>query len=150
MNQVYTIGEATFDIIFKDSQPADAKVGGSVLNTSVSLGRLGIPVSFISAFGNDQVGDMAMDFLKKNNISTNCIHRFDGSSRIALAFLDDQNNAQYSFYKATGKAVLKFPEVKENDIILFGSSHAVRDDIREELITFLKDAHAKKAIILRS
>ena len=58
---VYTIGEATFDIIFKDSKPKDAKVGGSVLNTSVSLGRLGILVNFISAFGNDEVGNMAMN-----------------------------------------------------------------------------------------
>jgi fructokinase len=148
MSQVYTIGEATFDIIFKDSQPVDAKVGGSVLNTAVSLGRLGVLVSFISAFGNDQVGDMAMDFLQKNNISTDCIHRFEGSSRIALAFLDQQNNAHYSFYNAVGKSVLKFPQVKENDIILFGSSHAVRDDIRKELISFLKDAHLKKAIIV--
>ena len=148
MPNVYTIGEATFDIIFKDSQPVDARVGGSVLNTAVSLGRLGVPVSFISSFGNDTVGDMAMDFLTTNGISTNCIHRFDGSSRIALAFLDSQNNANYSFYNATGKSVMKFPEIRENDIILFGSSHAVRDDIRSNLLAFLKDARSKKAILI--
>ena len=147
-NNLYTIGETTFDIIFKDNQPVDAKVGGSVLNTSVSLGRLGVPVSFISAFGNDEVGNMAMGFLQNNNISTDCIHRFDGSSRIALAFLDQKNNAHYSFYNASGKAELKFPETGAGDIILFGSSHAVRDDIRTDLLAFLKTASKNGAIIV--
>ncbi len=148
MNRVYTIGETTFDIIFKDSHPVDAKVGGSVLNTSVSLGRLGVPVSFVSAFGKDQVGDMALQFLKKNKIDSQCVHRFDGSSRIALAFLDESNNANYSFYQSSGQALFKFPEIQKGDIVLFGSSHAVREDIREELVSFLKDASEKGALIV--
>jgi len=56
--KVYTIGETVLDIIFKNNQPVSAKAGGSVLNSSVSLGRLGVDVYFISDYGSDEVGAM--------------------------------------------------------------------------------------------
>ena len=55
MPVIYTIGETVFDIIFELDQPVAAKAGGSLLNTSVSLGRLGLPVQFISEYGTDKV-----------------------------------------------------------------------------------------------
>lgn len=148
MPTVYTIGEATYDIIFKNQKPIEAKVGGSLLNTSVSLGRLGVPISFISTFGNDLVGNQVMSFLLQNNIDASFVNRFDGNSRIALAFLDEQNNAQYFFYKNTGKALLNFPQIHQGDIVLFGSSHALREDIHNELIQFIKAASLQGAIII--
>ncbi len=47
MRKIYGIGETVFDIIFKNGQPQAAKPGGAMLNSSVSLGRIGLPVSFI-------------------------------------------------------------------------------------------------------
>ena len=38
---IYTIGETLFDIIFKNGQPQAGKAGGAMLNSSVSLGRIG-------------------------------------------------------------------------------------------------------------
>ena len=61
---IYAIGETVIDLIFKDMQPQAAKVGGSALNTSVSLGRLGDDVAFISEIGRDELGQWCIDFLK--------------------------------------------------------------------------------------
>ena len=44
MRKIIGIGETILDIIFKNGQPTKALPGGSVFNTMVSLGRLGIPV----------------------------------------------------------------------------------------------------------
>jgi len=149
MRKVYILGETTFDIIFKDRKPIDAKVGGSQLNTSVSLGRLGIPVSFITQFGNDQVGDLSAEFIRKSGISDDCITRFDGLSRIALAFLNEKNNAEYVFHKASVvNPKIIFPEIHENDILLFGSSFAIKDEIRKDLVKFINSARNQKAIII--
>ena len=60
-----------------------------MLNTSVSLGRLGLPVSFISEIGEDHVGLNIVDFLIENNVDTSFVYRFrDGKTALALAFLN--------------------------------------------------------------
>ncbi|MEF8844603.1 MAG: PfkB family carbohydrate kinase [Bacteroidales bacterium] len=146
--RVYIVGETTFDIIFRDDQPKEARVGGSQLNTCVSLGRLDIPVTFITMFGNDQVGDIAWRFLKENNISDDYVTRYEGNSRVALAFLDENNNAHYTFFKPEVEKRLEFPEPKQEDIVLFGSSFAVKDEGRDELLCFLEQSAKNGAIIL--
>ncbi len=146
--RVYIVGETTFDIIFRDNQPKEARVGGSQLNTCVSLGRLGIPVTFITMFGNDQVGDIASRFLKENNISDEYVTRYEGNSRVALAFLDENNNAHYTFFKSSLEYGMRYPEPEKDDLVLFGSSFAVKDDGREELMDFIEGSEKNGAIIL--
>lgn len=60
MRKVIGIGETILDILFKDSQPTAAVPGGSVFNGIISLGRLGVNVTFISETGNDKVGDIIL------------------------------------------------------------------------------------------
>ena len=81
MRKVIGIGETILDIIFKNDQPHTAVPGGSVFNGLVSLGRLGVPVSFISEVGNDHVGEIIRRFMEENHISTEFVDRFpDGKS----------------------------------------------------------------------
>ena len=92
MQNIYILGETTYDIIFKDNQPFEAKVGGSQLDTAISLGRLHLPVSFISHIGDDAVGEISTSFIKENGIDDSYIIRHEGASRIALAFLNKNND----------------------------------------------------------
>ena len=46
MRRIFAIGETVFDIIFKDGKPITSTPGGSLLNTAVTLGRLGLDVYF--------------------------------------------------------------------------------------------------------
>jgi fructokinase len=121
--RIFTIGETTYDISFRDGLPVGACSGGSAYNSAISLGRCGLPVSLISTFGNDTVGDLSSDFLLKNGVNCDLIKRFDGQSRIALAFFDPDNN-------------------------LLGSSFALRDNGRENLIGFLQMAKDLGCIII--
>ena len=146
--KVYITGETTFDIIFKEDKPQQARVGGSQLNTCVSLGRLGVPVEFITMFGNDKVGDISSRFFKENNIADGYVTRYDGNSRVALAFLDKNNNAEYTFFKPSVKKSMKFPRPQKDDIVLFGSSFAVKEEGRKELLSFIENAAANGAIII--
>ena len=151
MRKLYAVGETVYDIIFKNGKPVDAKPGGALLNTAVSLGRLGADVWLIGDIADDAVGEITLDFLQKNNVKTEFIYHYDDAkSRLALAFLDDDNNAKYSFYKirTTSEAKLIFPEPSENDIILFGSYYGMKFEIREGLVAFLKKAREVGAIIV--
>ena len=60
MRKVIGIGETILDIIFRGEQPTAAVPGGSVFNGIVSLGRIGVPICFISETGNDHVGNIIL------------------------------------------------------------------------------------------
>ena len=94
--RIIGIGETIMDIIFKHGQPTAAVPGGSVFNSVISLGRLGLNVTFISETGNDRVGRTILDFLKDNGVNNEnvCVY-FDGRTPISLAWLNDNNDAEY-------------------------------------------------------
>jgi fructokinase len=149
--KIITIGEALLDIIFREQVPLAAKPGGSTLNTSVSLGRLGLPVEFISEWGEDEVGAMIEKFLNENGVNTSAVNKYPAvKTTLALAFLDQNNNANYSFYKQypADRLVKEFPEVKENDFFLFASFFALSREIRPRLLELLSGAKQAGAIIL--
>lgn len=151
MRKVYTIGEAVLDILFKNHDAFGAKAGGACLNTAVTLGRLNVPVNFVSEYGLDEVGNFIDKFLRDNNVSTDYVYRFyDGQSPLALAFLNNNMDASYSFYKPYPKKRLhiEFPEITPGDIVLFGSFYAITQEVRPKLIEFIKAAKKKKATII--
>ena len=98
MRKVIGIGETVLDIIFKDGQPTAAVPGGSTFNAVTSLGRSGINATFISEAGNDRVGKEIVRFLRGNGVDAENINVFpDSKSAISLAFLDENNDAEYLF-----------------------------------------------------
>ena len=151
MRRIFTIGQSVFDIMFKDEHPFAAKVGGSMLNSSVSLGRLGLDVFFLGEFGNDLAGNITLKFLKGNNVNTDYCYLYDkGQTTISLAFLDSQKNAEYNFYrnKPPKRLQLPWPEVTEQDIILFGSFYIFEEAIENKIYQFLKEAKTKGAFLV--
>ena len=100
MRKIIGIGETVFDIIFKNNQPISAKPGGSIYNALISLGRLKQPAVFISEIGKDRVGNTIKSFLEENEVSSQYLCPFDqGKTPLALAFLDEQQKADYLFYQ---------------------------------------------------
>lgn len=150
MRKVIGIGETVLDIIFKNEQPIGAVPGGSVFNGIISLGRSGIKASFISEAGNDRVGHNIIKFLKDNNVDAKDINVYpESKSPISLAFLDENNDAEYLFYKDHGRDQLDFvyPEVNADDIVMFGSYYAVNPVIRPQVLGFLDHARNRGAIL---
>ncbi len=151
MRKIYGIGETVLDIIFKEGQPRAAKAGGSVLNSMVSMGRIGLPVSFISEFGLDDLGELIDSFLIDNGVDTTHIYRFkDGKTSLALAFLNNKNDAHYTFYKEfPGKRLdIEFPVAKKDDIVQCGSFYAIWPEIRDKFKSFVRAARENGALII--
>ena len=151
MRRIFAIGETVFDIIFKQEKPVASTPGGSMLNTAVSLGRLGLDVYFISEYGKDTVGNLVDDFLHINGVNTDYVYRYDQlSSSLALAFLDDNNNAEYSFYKhyPENRLDMSFPEITGDDLIIYGSFYGIEREINARLKPFLEQARVKNALVI--
>ena len=150
MRKIVGIGETILDIIFKNGQPRAAVPGGSVFNGIVSLGRMGENVAMITETGNDKVGDIIVDFMKANHVSTEAVCRFNnGRSALSLAWLDDNNDADYQFYKYYPKARLEveWPVIDADDIVMMGSYFVLNPVLRDKVLEFLTYAQERGAII---
>jgi len=151
MRKIYTIGETLFDIIFKNGQPQAGKAGGAMLNSSVSLGRIGLPVSLISEYGDDDIGNIIDTFLRGNGVSTSFVdHYKQGNTALAIAVLNERNDASYTFYKnyPSKRLEMDFPVIKTDDIILCGSIYAITREIRAKFVNFVTGASANGGIVL--
>ena len=143
MRKVIGIGETVYDIIFKDNQPFKAVPGGSTFNCMVSLGRLNVPALFISEAGNDKIGNVIKKFMEENNLSTEFVDFFyDGSSPVALAFLNENQDAEYTFYRnfPEKRLDIDFPPIQTDDIVVFGSYFALNPLLRDKVSELIQNA----------
>lgn len=147
---IYTLGETVLDILFRNNVAVSSTPGGSMLNASISLGRLGLPVSFISEYANDRVGALIDDFLHDNGISTALVNRNSGKTPVALAFLDEKNDAHYQFYhQAVQKeSRISLPDFHSGDIFLFGSFYAIQKENRKIVMALLEKARENDTVII--
>lgn len=150
MRKVIGIGETILDIIFKNEQPTAAVPGGSTFNGIISLGRLGVPVTMITETGNDRVGSIIKRFMQENDVDNSyvCVYE-NGRTAISLAYLNERNDAEYTFYKDYPKARLdvEWPKVNKNDIVMMGSYFVLNPVLRSKVKEFLDYATQSGALI---
>lgn len=141
--RVIGIGETVLDILFKNDQPQKAVPGGSTFNSIVSLGRAGVPSVMVTEVGGDHIGEIICRYLQENGVSSEyvCQHKHI-KSHISLAFLNENNDAQYVFYKDHASVSLdgKLPEIGKDDVVLFGSFFAINPVIRPVVGDLLRTA----------
>lgn len=150
MRKVIGLGETIMDIIFKGQQPSAAVPGGSSFNSIISIGRCGIPAVFVGETGKDEVGQRIADFLKANHVQDDYLNmREDIKSALSLAFLNENNDANYLFYKQSPVCDVNAPRpnVKEGDIIQFGSFYAISPGTRDFMRSFLEYANQQQGIL---
>lgn len=148
--KIYAVGETVFDIIFKDFHPHAARPGGSAFNAVISLGRLGIPCSFISEVGDDRVGSYILEFLEQNNVGHEYVIVFEnGKSALSLAFLNANSDAEYDFYKDYPNQRLQeeLPDFSPEDYLLFGSYYGLNPILRPQIRNMLKIAKASGSLV---
>ena len=151
MRRIFGIGETVLDIIFKNGQPQAAKPGGAMLNSLVSLGRAGLPVHFISEYANDDVGGLIDSFLGTNGVDTSRVYHYtDGKTKLALAFLNERNDAAYTFYEKYPEKRLdiEFPPTEKNDLVLCGSIYSITAEIREKFVKFIGEAQKRGSVVI--
>ena len=150
MRKIIGIGEAILDILFRNNQVQAAVPGGSVYNALISLGRMGMDVTFISETGNDPVGKIILGNMRANGVHTGCVNVFsEGKSPVSLAFLNEQNDAGYVFYKdyPSRRLDVALPDIQEDDIVMMGSYFAVTPALREKVKELLDLARERGAIV---
>ena len=157
--KIVGIGETVLDIIFREDRPVQAVPGGSTFNAMISLGRTvgksfpGIRILMATETGSDHVGDIVVSFMEENGVSSSAVTRNPGTqTHVSLAFLDENNDAQYEFYKDHGSASIKEERLEglsfhAGDIVVFGSYFAINPRLRHHVLALLKAAREAGAVI---
>ena len=147
---IYTLGETVLDMVSAEKGIFKAIPGGSMLNASVSVARMGMKVEFITEFGNDKAGELITEFLRANSVEIkNSIKHNNCKTTLALAFLDENKNASYSFYTDFPETIGQFqiPDFNGNDILLFGSFYSVKPERRKMVSSIIEAASHAGAFI---
>ena len=150
MRKIFGIGETIYDILFRNGKPVAAVPGGSVFNGLISLGRTGLESTFVTEIGSDLVGQYILGFMQENGINTDYVSCYQGKkTAISLAFLDENNDARYSFYKDYPNNRLDFemPFIEENDIVAFGAYFSLNPVLRDKVKPFLQYAKDQGALL---
>ncbi len=94
-------GEALIDFLPRTSTGGAAVYqpfcGGSVYNTAVALGRLGVATGLFTGISTDFFGDQLMEGLKASKVERKYIKRWDHPSTLAFVKLAN-GQARYSFF----------------------------------------------------
>jgi ribokinase len=113
MSDISVLGIFVADISFSGSKiPAIGETilgtkynigpGGKGCNQAIAIARLGGKVSFISKIGKDSYGELALDTLKKNNISTTNIIQDENFQTGVAGILVDQSSGKNAINVITG------------------------------------------------
>lgn len=100
--------------------------GGCAYNTGVDAKRLGLTVSIQGKVGNDQFGDVVLDFLRKENISTDKIAR--GKESTAFSFIMIPDSGQRRIYNTQGANKtfclddIDFDSIRDSKVMHIGGS----------------------------
>lgn len=148
-------GEALIDMVPFKTDEGDAFrpcPGGSPYNSAVAIGRLGVPVSFVGRLSTDFFGDILVDRLKANGVSTDYIVRADQTSTLAFVKLEAHEEPQYAFY-TEGSADRSFrisdlPDKLGEDArcILFGSISLTMEPIASTIEAFVRREAASRVV----
>ncbi|MCM1028874.1 MAG: carbohydrate kinase family protein [Pseudoflavonifractor sp.] len=162
MRRIILIGECALDIVFPSTQNnyplstlsnLNAVPGGRMLNAAALLGTLHDNVSYVGEAARDRIGDMIISFLSANRVDVSSIDRYvDGDTPSNLFFPVDDSHPTESImiYRRYPDECfdVKWPDVSEDDVVVFGSYFAIDPRVRPRLKELLQYIVDRKAMII--
>lgn len=132
-------GEVLFDVFGKEK-----KIGGAPLNLALRTASYGLPVSMISAVGNDEDGKVIIDYIKENGLNTEgIIFTPEYSTGIVQVHINDRGSATYEIKFPSAWDFIENNEkinkiVKGADLFFYGSLICRNEVSKKTLIELLQ------------
>lgn len=90
-------GEALIDFLPREGGTYQPLNGGSIFNTAIALGRLGVATGFFSGLSTDFFGDSLKQGLKASGVDLKYVKIWDRPTTLAFVKFDG-GHARYSFF----------------------------------------------------
>ena len=96
---ILVTGESLVDLIPVEATTFEAVLGGSPFNTSIGLGRLGVPTGFAGRISTDAMGELLVERLAADNVDLSFVARAPQPSPLAFVTRGTAaTGARYAFY----------------------------------------------------
>jgi len=149
-------GEALIDFIpTPEEKTFKACPGGSIMNIAVGLGRMGVPVCFLSRLSTDLFGNLLAKHLTDNNVDLRYCPQIQGQTTLAFVSLSEgAHEPQYAFYAegAVDRTMTPadLPQRLENEVSVlhFGSISLVLEPGASALETLMRRESQQRVITL--
>ncbi|HXH76913.1 carbohydrate kinase [Nocardioides sp.] len=128
MEQVaLVVGEALVDVVRARDGSDRHHPGGSSANAAVALARLGRPVTFLTAFADDDHGRLLADHLRDNGVHVGGDPLTLDRTPTAVATLAESGAASYEFDVEWRPGLMSLPTGTDPVVVVFGSLGAALD-----------------------
>ncbi|MCW2832774.1 MAG: Ribokinase [Nocardioides sp.] len=128
MEQVaLVVGEALVDVVRTSDGPDRHHPGGSSANAAVALARLGRPVTFLTAFAQDDHGQLLAEHLRDNGVQVGGNPLALDRTATAVATVAESGAASYEFDVEWRPGPLSLPTGTDPVVVVFGSLGAALD-----------------------
>ncbi|GAA6208375.1 carbohydrate kinase [Cognatishimia sp. WU-CL00825] len=149
-------GEALIDMIPSTSlEGQDGFVphaGGSVFNTAIALGRLGVSTGMLAGVSRDLFGQLLVSRLHESHVDTSFVVTSDRPTTLAFVHLAD-GHATYTFFdeNSAGRMVtaIDFPAVPPGvDALYFGGISLAVEPAADAFVQLMAAQSNQRAIIV--
>ena len=157
---ILCIGEAVIDMFQKKVSGLGETFyplpGGCSYNTSVAIGRLGVPAAFMGRLSKNFFGEIQIQRLKENNVNCDLVIRCDQNPILAFIKTEEGSQPQYAFYdEGTADRPLlteDIPSLPVNiNCVVFGSVSMSMEPIATTIETLIlkeaRDQSEQKKVI---
>jgi fructokinase len=97
---ILVAGEALFDLVADPGGGLSGHPGGGPFNTARAIGRLRRPVAYLGRLSTDRLGATHEQLLAADGVDLRCVVHTPEPTTLALASLDADGSAAWSFYAA--------------------------------------------------
>ena len=150
-------GEAVIDMV-QTHVPGLGEVflplpGGCCYNTSIAIGRLGVPVTFLGRISTNFFGEIQAGRLRENNVKDNLLIRCGQNPILAFIRTEKGKDPQYAFYdEGTADRLLSAEELPhqlpaDTTCIVFGSISMNMEPIASTIETMIMREAERKMVI---
>jgi fructokinase len=149
-------GEALIDMLPRRTEQGELAYlpmnGGSIFNTAIALGRLGVATGYFSGFSTDFFGDSLRQGLRDSHVDLSYSKVHDRPSTLAFVKLEN-GHARYSFFddNSANRMLMPkdLPRLKPDVTALhFGSISLIPEPGGSTLAALLKRESRKRVISL--
>jgi fructokinase len=144
---ILCVGEAVIDLFQADiagtGQAFLPIPGGCAYNTSIAIGRLGAPVSFLGRISKNFFGDIQAKRLLENNVNDALLIRCEQNPVLSFIRIEAGKEPQYAFYEeGTSDRALSPEELPEQlpentNCVVFGSISLVMEPAGSTIEEFI-------------
>ncbi|MET7573073.1 carbohydrate kinase [Streptomyces sp. NPDC005492] len=151
---IVVAGEALIDLVPQGPGALAAlkpALGGGPYNTAIALGRLGSPTAFSSRVSYDAFGEALLAGLRQADVDVLDVQRGPEPTTLAVATLDANGSATYSFYvDGTADRLFSMPAAlpAETEAVSFGTCSLVLEPGASAYEELLRSASARGVFTL--